>query len=201
MIIEQPGAMAANHYYDPYFAKEAVKVLPGEYYATATDQLIVTVLGSCIAVCLRDRISGVGGMNHFMLPGASDEALSTANSPRYGTFAMELLIQQLLHLGAQRERFEAKVFGGGSVVPDMTGNDVGQFNVDFVHAYLSHAGIPVAAEDVLGQHPRKIYYFPANGQVLMKRLDRLHNSTLLEREQEFDLSLKRAALTGPIELF
>jgi len=201
MIIEQPGAMATNHYYDPYFAKEAVKILPGEYYATATDELIVTVLGSCIAVCLRDHLSGVGGMNHFMLPRPSDETLSAADSPRYGMFAMESLIKQLLHLGAQRERFEAKVFGGGSVVPDMTENDVGQCNVDFVHAYLNQTGIPLAAEDVLGQQPRKIYFFPASGQVLMKKLKRLHNCTLLEREQEFDLSLKRAASTGPIELF
>ncbi|AYC32587.1 chemoreceptor glutamine deamidase CheD [Pseudomonas cavernae] len=201
MIIEQPSALAQTRYYDPYFASEAVKILPGEYYATGDDQLIVTVLGSCVSVCLRDRCSGIGGMNHFMLPGQVDGYLQAADSARYGVFAMELLINLVLRLGAQREQFEAKVFGGGCVLPDMTENDVGQHNVAFVHDYLHAQGIPVLAEDVLGNHPRKVYYFPANGRVLVKTLRRLHNSTLLEREQELDLSIQRAALTGPIDLF
>ncbi|MGH8436977.1 MAG: chemoreceptor glutamine deamidase CheD [Pseudomonas sp.] len=200
MIIEQPGALAQTRYYDPYFAAEAVKILPGEYYATAADELIVTVLGSCVGVCLRDRRSGMGGMNHFMLPEQAESPLMPG-SARYGVFAMELLIEQLLKLGAQREQLVAKVFGGGCVLPDMTDNDVGQCNVDFVHDYLRTQGIPVLAEDLLGCYPRKVYYFPSSGRVLVKKLQRLHNSTLQEREQELDLSIKRAALTGPIDLF
>src|SRR5919107_5888469 len=108
---------ATNVYYDRTFDCDAAKILPGEYYYTCKDMLIVTVLGSCVAACIRDRVSGIGGMNHFMLPdgGDSDNPLISA-SARYGTFAMEVLINELLKNGARRENLEAKVFGGGNVL-------------------------------------------------------------------------------------
>lgn len=104
--------LAPNIYYDRHFDIEAAKILPGEYYATARDMVVVTVLGSCVSACLRDRTNGVGGMNHFMLPHCDDPQHPLSPSTRYGTYAMEVLINHLFKLGAKRSNFEAKVFGG-----------------------------------------------------------------------------------------
>ena len=111
---EQP-----NRYFDPHFKVDTAKILPGEYYATNKDMALVTVLGSCVSACLRDRESGIGGMNHFMLPDEGKLVGSHGNisaGGRYGVHAMELLINQILKLGGRRDRLEAKVFGGGNVL-------------------------------------------------------------------------------------
>lgn len=195
-------ALAPGTYHDRQFDTDAVKILPGEYYVTQRELLIVTVLGSCVAVCLRDRSSGIGGMNHFMLPGSSEEGFGTASaSARYGVYAMELLINHLLKLGARREHFEAKVFGGGCVLRGVTAMNVGQRNAEFVLDYLNTEGIPVAAQDLLDIYPRKVYFFPASGRVLVKKLKSLHNTTLLDREVEYSLRIKKAPVSGNIDLF
>ncbi len=126
-----------NRYYDPRFGMEAVKLLPGECYVTAEPLMLVTVLGSCVSVCLRDRSSGLGGMNHFMLPGDTGVQGLLSNSGRYGVHAMDLLINGLMRRGGQRRHFEAKVFGGGSVLKNLSA-DVGQRNVEFVLDYLDN---------------------------------------------------------------
>ena len=98
---------ATNVYYDRTFDCDAAKILPGEFYFTGKDMLIVTVLGSCVSACIRDRVSGVGGMNHFMLPdGGADSENPVSASMRYGTYAMEVLINELLKAGAKRENME-----------------------------------------------------------------------------------------------
>lgn len=195
--------LAPGCYYDQHFDCEAVKILPGEYYVTQRDLLIVTVLGSCVSVCLRDRHSGIGGMNHFMLPGnVGDDSFSPASSSaRYGVYAMELLINHLLRLGAQRNQLEAKVFGGGCVLRGMTANHVGQRNVEFALDYLRTEGIPVVAQDLLDIYPRKVYFFPASGRVLVKKLKSLHNTTLLDREAEYSLRIRKTPVAGEIDLF
>lgn len=194
--------LAPNVYYDRHFERQAVKILPGEYYVTSGDKLIVTVLGSCVAVCLRDKVTGVGGMNHFLLPsdGSGETGLLT-ESARYGVYAMELLINHLLKMGTARTRFEAKVFGGGNVLRGLTVNNVGQRNAEFVLDYLHTEQIPVVAQDLLGEFPRKVYFFPDTGQVLVKRIRTLHNSTISDRESEYRMRVKFTPKSGDVELF
>ena len=173
-----------NFYYDNHFKTDAVKILPGEYYATARPMMIVTALGSCVSACIRDKSSLIGGMNHFMLPFISDFGESEQTSARYGTYAMEILINHLLEMGAQRKNLEAKVFGGGSLLKGITVDKVGERNAAFVRHYLGKEHIPIVAEDLLGVYPRKIYFFPEHGTVKVKKLIRLHNDTIIQREQE-----------------
>lgn len=193
-------SLAANHYFDRVFDREAAKILPGEYFVSDQDMLLVTVLGSCVAACIRDTRSGLGGMNHFLLPeDTSDNPVGT--SARYGTYAMEILINHLLKLGARRNSLEAKVFGGGAVLSSLMGSQVGARNAEFVLNYLQTEKIPVVAKDLLDSYPRKVYFFPATGRVLVKKLHRVHNQTLFTREQEYRSRLGRAKVEGEIELF
>lgn len=193
-----PQAFARNLYYDPTHAIEAAKLLPGEYFVSVRNRVLVTVLGSCVAACIRDTRLGVGGMNHFMLPEAADPA---GDGARYGVFAMEVLVNHLLKLGAARERLEAKVFGGGSVLPGFVQANVGHRNAEFVVQYLRAEGIRIAARDLGDDCPRKVYYFPASGRVLVKRLRRVHNDTLLRREIDYRSRLARMPAAGAVELF
>ncbi len=191
----------ASKYLDRHFNRQAMKILPGEFYATAQDEVIVTVLGSCVAACLMDPIAMVGGMNHFMLPmkqGEPDPDVFYA--ARYGVAAMEFLINNLLHLGAQRDRLVAKAFGGGRVMLGMT-SDVGDQNIDFVRQFLRNEGIPIWSEDLGGTHPRKVYFFPHTGQVLVKRIESTHNDTVLLREMTYLQQFSRTTDDGDVELF
>ena len=194
--------LAPNLYYDPYFEIDAVKILPGEYYVSSRNLLMVTVLGSCVGACVRDRVSGIGGINHFMLPDdRRNEDERVGSAMRYGDYAMEMLINQLLKLGARRERLEAKVFGGGNVLPGFTQNVVGERNARFVNEYLALEGIPVVSRDLLGNYPRKVYFFPADGRVLVKKLRSLHNDTIVERERSYRAKLRQSRVEGDVELF
>lgn len=190
---------ARNRYYDRVFKYDAVKILPGEYYIASEDMVLVTVLGSCVTACIRDRESGVGGMNHFMLAEGSGDLVSA--SARYGVYAMEILINHLLKLGARRSNLEAKVFGGGRVLSSLSGAMIGERNSEFVINYLQTEQIPVLARDLLDVFPRKVYFFPQTGRVLVKRLTRLHNDTLARREREYAARLKDAPVAGAVELF
>jgi chemotaxis protein CheD len=195
-------AFATNLYYDRDFATNAAKILPGQYYATGKDMLIVTVLGSCVSACIRDNMSGIGGMNHFMLPdGGSKETSPLGMSARYGTFAMELLINQVLKLGARRTNLEAKVFGGGNVLAGMTVANVGERNADFVLKFLKSEGIRIIAQDLVDIYPRKVYYFPKTGKVMVRKLRTIHNHTILERETDYRSRLKATDQGGDVELF
>ncbi|HRH80558.1 MAG TPA: chemoreceptor glutamine deamidase CheD [Thiobacillaceae bacterium] len=193
--------LAPNHYYDRNFNSDAAKILPGEYYVTARDMLLVTVLGSCVAACLRDPLTGIGGMNHFMLPEGGDPHNPLSASARYGGYAMEMLLNQLVKLGANRNRLEAKVFGGAAVLRGFTTVNVGESNSAFVIDYLRTERIRVVAQDLLGPHPRKVYFFPANGRVMVKKLRNVHNNTIIQREREYDSRLKSEQIAGDVELF
>jgi chemotaxis protein CheD len=194
--------LATNLYYDRTFDCNAAKILPGEYYVTGKNMLIVTVLGSCVSACIRDRVTGLGGMNHFMLPdGGGDADSPISASMRYGTYAMEMLINELIKAGAKRENMEAKVFGGGAVLRGFTAMNVGQRNAAFVLNYLRAEKIRVIAEDLNDIHPRKVYFFPQTGKVLVKKLMQTHNDTLAKREQAYASSLKTSSMGGDIELF
>lgn len=193
---------ATNVYYDRTFDCDAAKILPGEYFFTPKDMLIVTVLGSCVSACIRDRVSGIGGMNHFMLPyGGTDIDSPVSASMRYGTYAMEVLINELLKAGARRENLEAKVFGGGNVLRGFIAINVGERNAQFVREYLKMENIRVIAEDLNDIHPRKVYYFPRSGKVLVKKLKQLNNNTLVNREQDYASRLQSAPVSGDVDLF
>ena len=195
-------SFSPNRYYDRAFDCEVVKILPGEYYATTDNTVIVTVLGSCVAVCLRDPQCKIGGMNHFLLPSdGSSEISSVSESARYGVYAMELLINQMLKLGADRHRMEAKVFGGGNVLKGFTGQNVGERNAEFILDYLKAEHIPVLASDLLDQFPRKVYFAPDTGRVDVRKIKSLHNATILERESEYRMRIRGSVNSGDVEIF
>jgi len=193
---------ATHLYHDRTFDVDAAKILPGEYYYTGKDMLISTVLGSCVSACIRDRITGMGGMNHFMLPDGAEASNSPVSaSMRYGSFAMEVLINDLLKAGARREHLEAKVFGGGAVLRGFTAMNVGERNAAFVMQFLKTERIPVLAEDLNDIYPRKVYFFPRTGRVLVKKLMQTHNDTLAKRELDYAKRLKVEPVGGAIDLF
>ncbi len=194
--------IAPTLYFDRNFDREAAKILPGEYYATTRPMLLVTVLGSCVSACVRDRVQGIGGMNHFMLPDSGQDADAIAGLPtRYGTFAMEVLINQLLKLGAKRQNLEAKIFGGGNVLRGFTVSNIGAKNVNFVKHFLDMERIPIVSEDLLDIYPRKVYFFADTGRVLVKKLKSVHNDTIVEREKDYSARLKYSKVEGDVELF
>lgn len=192
-----PGE-ASFFYCDHHFQYDAVKVLPGEYFVSNEDLVIMTVLGSCIAACLWDGKVRVGGMNHFMLPDGD----SADGFGRYGSYAMELLINEMLKKGARRESMQAKVFGGAQVMAGFTTMNVGERNTKFVLDYLSTERIPVVSQDVLDIHPRKVCFFPVSGKALVKRLAHSHPETLAVEERRGNaVSLAKATSGGSVDLF
>lgn len=195
--------MSTTLYFDRTFNIDAAKISPGEYYFTNHDMLIVTVLGSCVSACIRDKKLGIGGMNHFMLPDSAkaDKDNPVSESMRYGTYAMEVLINELLRNGARRENLEAKIFGGGNVLRSFTANNVGERNAAFVKKFLKDEGIQITSEDLLDIYPRKVYYFPKTGRVLVKKLKQLNNYTLVKREEAYSSKLKTNDVGGEVDLF
>ncbi|OJX36537.1 MAG: chemotaxis protein CheD [Burkholderiales bacterium 68-12] len=193
----RPG-QAAFFYFDPHFQYNAVKVLPGEYYVSSEDVVVMTVLGSCIAACLWDSRMRVGGMNHFMLP----EGDSLDASGRYGSYAMELLINEMLKLGARRETMQAKIFGGGQVMSSFTTMNVGERNTQFVVSYLHTERIPIVSEDVLDIYPRKVCFFPVTGKAMVKRLAHAHPEELVAQEKRGNAAvLASSTAGGTVDLF
>ena len=194
----KPGE-ASFFYFDHHFQYNAVKVLPGEYYVTDENMVICTVLGSCIAACLWDRSTNLGGMNHFMLPDGD----SSDVSGRYGSYAMELLINEMMKLGARRETMQAKIFGGGQVMANFTTMNVGERNTDFVTQYLQTERIPIVSADVLDIYPRKVVYFPATGKAMVKRLAHAHPEALVEQERlrGSAVQLAKTNAGGSVDLF
>ncbi len=199
------GFEQLQRFWEPDTQRWTVKILPGEYYVTRFDEAITTVLGSCISACIRDPVAGVGGMNHFMLP--EDNSVHSVNgrdapvvlSTRYGSHAMESLINDLLKLGAVRQRMEIKVFGGGRVLSAMT--DIGARNIDFVVSYLDLERLRIDAKDVGGEQPRKVVYFPSDGKVRVRRLRPIENRGISDREKLYMESLRAKDEGGDIELF
>jgi len=195
-----PGFESIKRYWDKTHDCVAAKILPGEYYVSATNELITTVLGSCISVCIRDSKNGIGGMNHFMLPtdkNVNDTVVSEA--ARYGNYAMEHMINDILHYGGERRNLEFKVFGGGKVL-DMK-MDIGKKNIDFVFEYLKMESYKVISNDVGDVYPRKVIYFPISGVARVKKLKKLHNQTIISRENKYLDEIKQAPVSGDIELF
>jgi chemotaxis protein CheD len=193
--LRRPGE-ASFFFYDAYFGNDAVKILPGEYFVHDEDLLLTTTLGSCIAACLWDRNARVGGMNHFMLPEGNSD------SGRYGSYAMELLINEMMKRGASRMTMEAKVFGGGAVIAGMNSINVGERNTKFVMDFLSMERIPVVSKDVLEIYPRKVCFLPASGKAMVKRLAPTNTEALVQQDRVAQQKAAPASTGGgSIDLF
>jgi chemotaxis protein CheD len=200
------GFESIQRYWDPQGEVWTAKILPGEYYVTQSDEGITTVLGSCVSACVRDAHLGIGGMNHFMLPDDSSSGTNTWTDPvlglstRYGSYAMESLVNNLLKLGAARNRLEIKLFGGGRILTSMT--DVGARNIEFIHQYAKLEGYAIAAEDLGGTQPRRVVYFPTSGRVKVRRLKAIENRSIGDRERQYLANLgKQQQDGGEVELF
>ncbi|WP_439598653.1 chemotaxis protein CheD [Falsiroseomonas sp.] len=155
---------------NPAAGRRIIKVSPGEHYVTAAaEEAIATVLGSCVAACIRDPVAGIGGLNHFMLPESREGVWGTGEaSLRYGNFAMDRLIDDILRRGGQRPRLEVKLFGGAQLAQDR--GQIGGRNVSFVDAYLKQAHISPVVRQLGGRQARRILYMPVSGQAFMMLL-------------------------------
>jgi chemotaxis protein CheD len=174
---------------DSRFPHEIASILPGEFFVSGEPMIVYTVLGSCISACIRDPIARVGGMNHFMLPEPKDAASdSWGESTRYGSYAMESLINEILKLGGLKSRLEVKLFGAGKIYNSNI--DVGARNAEWVLGFLKAEGLTPAKVDLGSVHPRKVYYFTDAGRVLVKKIERLKNRTIFERESEYATKIK-----------
>ena len=194
-----PNFEHIKRYWDSGRGSVVAKVLPGEFYVSKNNELISTVLGSCIAACVYDEVLGIGGMNHFMLPIQKGVELKNAHSLscRYGNWAMEYLINEVLKNGASR--CNLKLFGGGKIISAMT--DIGLGNISFAAAYIKEEALNLVAHDMGGPWPRKIFFHPNTGKVHMKKLKNLHNNTIEKREVRYLQNLKKQEVVTDIELF
>jgi chemotaxis protein CheD len=194
-----------KRYWDNESNTVTAKILPGEYYVTTEDEMVTTVLGSCVSACIRDRVTGIGGMNHFMLPETNEEKLMSGaesvigNAARYGNYAMEHLINTILSNGGKRKNLEVKVFGGGKIIPTL--GDVGLKNINFVLEYIDEEALNLTSKDLGDIYPRKVNYFPRTGKVRMKKIKDLHNETIASREKQYRSSIKDVPVESEIELF
>ena len=201
----EPGFEHVNRYWDRRMNVPAAKILPGEFYVSRCGEMIVTVLGSCVSACVRDKQLGVGGMNHFMLPQEGRHSTDNwggdlALASRYGNWAMEYLINAVLKMGGSRRNLEVKVFGGGNVLSNMT--EIGTRNVSFIQSYLQNEALQISAMDLGGPYPRKVLYFPDTGAVKMKKLVHVENDTIEQREKRYCDNLQQQPdKSGDVELF
>lgn len=195
-----------KRYWDRQNDIDAAKLLPGEYYVTLKNELVTTVLGSCISACIRDKVTGIGGMNHFMLPETTQQQLNAGaeavvgNATRYGNYAMEHLINTILANGGKRKNLEVKVFGGGKIIPTL--GDIGLKNIQFVLEYIDTEALRLVSQDLGDIYPRKVNFYPKTGKVRMKKIKNLHNETIASRETQYRTSIKDTPVeSGEIELF
>lgn len=197
-----PGFEMINRYWDRARDMPLAKILPGEYYVTLQDELITTVLGSCVSVCVRDRVFEIGGMNHFMLPQcgkARVSSVSLGDAARYGNYAMEHLINKLLSNGAKRNNLEVKVVGGGKVIEGMM--NVGMKNIEFILDYLRVEGLEIVSQDLGGEFPRKVVYHPRTGRLLVRKMKNVETQDVISREENYRNKITREPVSGEIVLF
>jgi chemotaxis protein CheD len=190
--------------FHPKLKRPMVVIQPGEYYVTKEDEVIATVLGSCVSVCLKDEKHHIGGMNHFMLPGDFRiEDVFTSNSARYGMYAMEMVLGDLIKMGGDRSNLTAKIFGGGHVLQSVanSSNSVPASNIAFVKAFMSMEGIPVIKTDLGGRHGRQVLFLPRMGKVFVKHLIPDADSALAVRERQYQSNLRRDIKDEDVTLF
>jgi chemotaxis protein CheD len=194
-------AIATRRFFDTASSTWMVKVFPGEYFVTSKpDEVLVTVLGSCVSACIRDPKAGIGGMNHFMLPHShAGNWAGDLQSTRFGNFAMEKLINELMKAGCSRSSLEIKVFGGGNVTD--TSNAIGTENSEFILRYLEAEGLRCVAQDLGGPLPRRIHYYPTTGKVVRRLLGTGESFAVAREEKEYVKRLSARKVAGEIQLF
>ncbi|MDF2231123.1 chemotaxis protein CheD [Albimonas sp. CAU 1670] len=191
---------AAAPYFDPKIGAQAISVLPGHHAVTdLAETAVTTLLGSCVAACIRDVDKGIGGLNHFLLPG--EDRTDGARSSRYGVHAMEVLINDILKRGGRKDRMEAKVFGGANVIDVSSKDTVGARNAQFVKDYLRMEGIRLAASDCGGERARRVYFFPSTGRASVLRLPASETRVMRRSESQLAQQAKKAPAAGGVELF
>lgn len=194
-----------NRFWDRRQKIYVAKILPGEFYVTKNPELIATTLGSCVSACIWDDFTKIGGMNHFMLPLTEQESHAVtwgntnSEATRYGNYAMEHMINEIMCNGGMRSRLKAKVIGGANVMSQMT--DVGKKNAEFVLHYLNTEMIPIVSQDLLSTSPRKVLFDPISGHARMKKLRSLHNDTIINREEHYREEITEHSVEGDVELF
>ena len=199
--MSDPAGASAAPYFDPKIGARALGVLPGRHAVTAErDLAVTTLLGSCVAACIRDVEKGIGGLNHFLLPG-EDRGEGAARSARYGVHAMEVLINDILKRGGRKSALEAKIFGGANVIDTATRDTVGLRNAEFVRQYLAVEGIRIAAADVGGERARRVYFFPATGRASVLRLAPSEDAAARRAEARLRRDAAAAPRAGGVELF
>ena len=204
-VIKAPlaGFEHINRYWDPVRQTVSAKLRPGEYYVTNQIENLVTTLGSCIAVCLWDPQAGVGGMNHFMLPGGCDpkdiDFTKPNDATRYGSYAMEHLVNAILQHGGLRSRLLVKIAGGGRVLRNAT--DVGARNITFIMEYIRTERLQMVSQHVGGEWPRKLCFQPRTGAAQIKELRQLANTTIVDREALYATEVRNDLRERPVEIF
>jgi len=186
-------------FFDERIRDMTVYVLPGHHFAQQTGtNSISTLLGSCVAVCLKDRRSSAGGLNHFLLPG--DDGDPSVQSARYGVYAMELLINSILKMGARKVDLEAKIFGGAKIISTSSSDGVGAKNCTFVKEFLNTEQIPVVISDIGGTRARRVYFFPNSGETRVLHVNKSDRTEVSKSESEIKSS-SDILKVGKIELF
>jgi len=170
-------------------------VLPGELFVTSEDVVITTVLGSCVSACVRDTARGIGGINHFMLPAVLRG--DAGDSARYGVYALECLVNQVLGRFGRRSNLEVKVFGGGRVID--AGGDIGRSNIELVRAFFAAENIPILGEDLGEAVARRVRYWPLTGRAQIQRIPMARAQDVVTTEAQAADQI--AAPAGSVELF
>jgi chemotaxis protein CheD len=184
--------------FDPRQGIDVVKIISGDWHVTRDNVMLATILGSCVSACIRDPITKIGGMNHFLLPG-EDSSNQNSDSARYGVFAMESLINGILKEGGRKERLEVKVFGGGNVINNSA--RIGSKNAEFIRTFLQKEGFSISSEDLEGDYPRRIHYYPVSGKLMMRQLKRREDLQVIETENRYKQEIIHKPVEGNIELF
>lgn len=191
----------AKRYFDETEGVQVVKIFAGDWYVNQPGEkaMIATILGSCVSACIRDPMAGIGGMNHFLLPGNDTMDSAVSDAARYGVFAMEQLINGVLKAGGIKNRLEVKIFGGGNVINNSA--RIGSKNAEFVRNFLHKEGFRIASEDLEGDFPRRVHYYPDTGKVMMRKLQRREDLAVLEEEARYTRKIAQKPLSGDVELF
>jgi chemotaxis protein CheD len=193
---------SSGRYYDQNMEMTVVKLMTGDCYVTADPrEMLVTILGSCISVCIRDPLAKVAGMNHILLPGDAKQSRDESGfATRFGVFAMEELINGLLKLGGHKSRFEVKIFGGGNVLQNSTAT-IGDKNIHFVKGFLRAEGIKIISEDVGGDWARRLHFFPDTGKAMIRKLQRKEDMVILDKEKEYAKKIIQKPAEPEVDLF